>query len=161
MSATTLAITAVATQALGSAMQGLNSYKQNKLQQQQEEYNAGVAKANATKKYMEQAQEEARVAEEGRRDIASSMNAMSASGNIGGSAQTAYFEGAKGIDKDLSALRYKYQNTANEYNRQAQLHKFNAKVSKDNATSALIGGLLGTAGTTFASGYSTGLFKKA
>lgn len=97
----------------------------------------------------------------GRENIASGVAAMSASGNVGTSAQSAIREGAFNLDKDLAAIRYKYYSEASGHKKQAEIYDYNAKVAEKNAKDAKLSGFLGAvtsvAGNAL-SAYSLGIF---
>lgn len=80
---------------------------------------------------------------QGRENIAAGTAAMSAMGNVGTSAQAAIREGAFNLDKDLSAIRYKYYSEATQHKNQAAMYEYNAKVAEKNAKDAKISGFLG------------------
>ena len=80
---------------------------------------------------------------QGRENIAAGTAAMSAMGNVGTSAQAAIREGAFNLDKDLSAIRYKYYSEATQHKNLAAMYEYNAKVAEKNAKDAKISGFLG------------------
>ena len=87
---------------------------------------------------------------------------MSATGNIGPSADAIVIDSYFNLGKDLSSMKYQYDNTAINALNRAKNYRYNAEVARKNKTSSIIGGVIGVpasiAGNVL-SGYVLGLTK--
>lgn len=134
-----------ALQATSSFLSGMYAARGADAERQENLYNKKQERYAATQAYQEGSLNHTMTALAGRRDIASGAAAMSASGNIGTSAQTAIREGAFNLDKDLAAMDYRYANEAIQHRNLARGYQYNAKIAKSNRTQGIISSFLAPA----------------
>lgn len=124
-------------------------------------FNAQQERLAAEQAYQEGSLNASMTRLQGRENIAAGTAAMSAMGNVGTSAQAAIREGAFNLDKDLSAIRYKYYSEATQHKNLAAMYEYNAKVAEKNAKDAKISGFLGGVSALMGGaikGYDLGFF---
>lgn len=92
-----------------------------------------------------------------RKEIATGVASMSASNNIGTSAQAALMQGYFNLGKDVSAINYKYGNEAIQHKNKANILEYNSAVSEANRKNRILSSWL-SAGTSFASGLAMGSY---
>lgn len=160
MATTTAIVTAVA--AAGAAVvDTVSNVQQQRAAENQANANARIANNDAAAARMEYAQNASIYRSNARRQTASAEAGMTASGNIGGSAEATALDSLYNLSKDLSALKYNYDSKAVSALNQAENYKYNAKVARMNKTSAIIGGSLNTVsavGSSITSAYGAGMF---
>lgn len=141
MAVTTAVISGIA--AVGAAVVStVNQIQNNKAIAAQNEYNRQVAEMDAQRAHAEDAMNEGLLRANARRQIATGQNQMTATGNIGSSADAAIVDAYFNLNSDLGAMKYQYDNTAIKYLNEANNYKYNAQVSRKNAKGALLGGML-------------------
>lgn len=153
----------VGAKVLSSVMGAISNYQQQEALEQQHRYNAKIAEYEAQKARVEYAQNASIYRSKARRATAGAENAMSGTGNIGSTADAVALESMFNLSKDLSALKYNYDNKAISALNEAAQHEFNAEVARHNRTSAVIGGVVDTvasAGGATAQTYAWGLWGK-
>ena len=161
MAATTaLAITSAVASAGAAIMDTVSNVQQQRASEKLANANAQIAESDAAAARMEYAQNASVYRSNARRQTASAEAAMTAAGNIGGSAEATALDSVYNLSKDLSALKYNYDSKAVSALNQAENYRYNAKVARMNKTSAIIGGSLNTVasvGQSLTSSYSAGL----
>lgn len=91
------------------------------------------------------------------KNIATGVAAMSASGNIGSSAQAALLQAYFNLDKDIGALNFKYNNEAIQHKNKAKMYDYNSKISEANRKNRIISSYLGAA-NAFMGGAAQGAY---
>lgn len=91
-----------------------------------------------------------------RKEIAGGVASMSASNNVGTSAQAALMQGYFNLGKDVSAINYKYGNEAIQHKNKAKMLEYNSTVSEANRKNRILSSYL-SAGTSFVSGLAMGV----
>lgn len=151
MAATTvMTVSAIvaAVAATGTAVvEGVQNYQANKYAKAEAEINEAQAEQARKQAYQEESLNATQHSRAGRHDLARGANLMAAAGNIGTSAQSAYFGGAFNLAEDLSALKYKYDAEAAKYGTQAKMYGQHAKMADYNKRMGLLASSLKTTGT--------------
>jgi cellobiose-specific phosphotransferase system component IIA len=151
MAATTMtiaAITAVAATAAGAVVEGIQVNQQGKFAEAEAKINRAQALQSQKQAYQEESLNVTQRYRAGRHDLATGANMMSASGNIGTSAQSALYEGAFNLSEDLSALKYKYDAEAAKYGTQANMYKQHAKMADYNRRMGILASSIKGVGNT-------------
>lgn len=135
--------------AASSIMQGMTNAQNEDASAKEAGYNSVQERNAAKQSFAEGAMAVNSQAEKGKEAIATGSNIMSSNGNIGSSAQSQLLKSAFNLDKDLSAINYKYAGEAINHKNQAKLYDYSAKVSRKNRLSAALGSFIGAgAGAT-------------
>lgn len=164
MAATTaLAITSAVAATGAAIMDTVSNVQAQRAAEKQANANAKLSENEAAAARMEYAQNASVYRSQARRQTASAEAGMTASGNIGGSAEAVALDSVYNLSKDLSALKYNYDSKAVSAMNAAENYRVNAKVARMNKTSALIGGSLNTfaaGANSLTSSYNAGLIGK-
>ena len=123
-------------------LKAYNDYQSAEVERQQNLYNAKMSEYDAQLARSEYAMNAGLLRESTRREIASAENIMSATGNIGPSADAVVIDSYFNLGKDLSSMKYQYDNTAINALNRAKNYRYNAEVARKNKTSAIIGGVI-------------------
>lgn len=153
--ATTATVLYVGSNVASSVMKTVTNAQNYDVQKQQHLYNAKVAESEAEAARAEYAMNASIYRSRARQQVAGAETAMGAMGNIGDSADAASLDAMFNLSKDLSALKYQYDNKAVKALNEAQMHKFNAKVARMNRGNAIIGGTFNTLSSVIGSGAQT------
>lgn len=159
MAATTMtiaAITSVVATAAGSIVEGIQNYEENDFAKREAEINAAQARQSQKQAYIESSLNSTQRYRAGRHDLATGANLMSAMGNIGTSAESAYLEGAFNLAEDLSAIKYKYGAEAAKYGTQANMYKQHAKMYEHNKNMGILASSIKGVGKTALATLSAG-----
>lgn len=155
------AIAAIATKAIGGLSDTINNRGEAKRTEKINKYNARVVGERIKALNYEEAMNMTLRRLNAYSEIAEGQNTMSSSGNIGTSADSATMNAYLNLAGDLSAMSFNYENQRTDLKTEKKNYLYQANVAKGQKSSAVFGGLLGTAGTALASiakGYSSGLF---
>lgn len=129
---TALVLTAGAIKATSEAVSGMYDAQAMDAQTQEYKINAQQSRYAAEQAYQEGAMAVNQTTDAARKEIASGVAGMSASGNIGTSAQAALMQGYFNLGKDVSAINYKYGNEARQHKNKAAMLEYNAEISEIN-----------------------------
>lgn len=131
--ATTIAaITAAVASTAGAVMQGVSNYQQGKVAEAQSKINAAQDLQAEKQAFQEESLNASQHYRMTRHEIASGLNMMLASGNVGASTEAALRGGYFNLSEDLSALRYKYGAEAAGHKTSALNNYYNARIQKKN-----------------------------
>lgn len=132
---------------VGSAIvKTVSDYQNEGFQEEVSRYNQLVAMDDAARTRAEYAMNAGLLRANARRQMATSQNAMGATGNVGSSSDAALYDAYLNLSSDLASMKYQYDNTAIKFLNEAENHKFNKKVASYNKSGALLGGLLNITG---------------
>lgn len=129
---TALVLTAGAIKATSEAVSGMYDAQAIDAQTQEYKINAQQSRYAAEQAYQEGAMSVNQATLSARQEIATGKAAMSASGNIGTSAQAAIVQSYMNLGKDVSAINYKYGNEARQHKNKAAMLEYNAEISEIN-----------------------------
>lgn len=119
--------------------------------------NAQQERWAAEQAYQEGAMAVNQATDSARKEIAGGVASMSASNNVGTSAQAALMQGYFNLGKDVSAINYKYGNEAIQHKNKAKMLEYNSTVSEANRKNRILSSYL-SAGTSFVSGLAMGTY---
>ena len=140
-------------------MQGMTNAQNEDAQKQENLYNAKQERFAVTQSFQEGAMTANQIADRATKDIALGYNKMSAGGNVGSSAQSAVIQSGFNLDKDLSAINYKYSNEAIQHENKAKAFDYSAKIAKKNRLSAMVGSYIGAASSAVSAKANYDYFK--
>ena len=153
---TVAAITAATAAAAGAVVEGIQANEVGKFKEAEAKINAAQAAQAQKQAYQESSLNASQTYRAGRHDIAAAANMMSGMGNVGTSAQTSLFEGAFNLSEDLSALKYKYDAQAANYETQGNMYRANAKMADYNRKMGILAASIKTTGAVAAGVYGYG-----
>ena len=145
-----LILAAGALRATSDIMSGISDAKALDAERQQNEINAQQSRYAAQQAYQEGAMAVNQTTDAARKEIASGVAGMSASGNIGTSAQAALIQGYFNLGKDVSAINYKYGNEATQHLNKARTFDYNANIIESNRKNRILSSWI-NAGSSIAS----------
>lgn len=129
---TIAAVTAAVASTAGAVVQGVSNYEQGKFAEAQSKINAAQDLQAEKQAFQEESLNSSQHYRMVRHEIAEGQNVMSASGNIGTSAESALRGAYFNLSEDISALRYKYGAEAAGHKTSALNNYYNAKIQKRN-----------------------------
>lgn len=129
---TALVLAAGALKATGEVVSGMYDAQALDTERQQNKINAQQSRYAAEQAYQEGAMSVNQATLSARQEIGTGKATMSASGNIGTSAQAAIVQSYMNLGKDISAINYKYGNEAIQHKNKAAMLEYNAKMSEIN-----------------------------
>ena len=146
---TIMAVAAAAMKAIGKFTSGFSEAQALDAQRKQYKINAQQSRWAAEQAYAEGAMAVNQQTDAAIKEIAQGVNAMSAAGNVGTSAQAALLQGYFNLGKDVSAINYKYDNEAIQHKNAAAVADYNAKIAEKNRKNRIISQWIGLAGDSF------------
>ncbi|MBO5833886.1 MAG: hypothetical protein J6R22_02940 [Alphaproteobacteria bacterium] len=129
---TALVLAAGAIKATSEVVSGMYEAQAMDAQTQEYKINAKQSRYAAEQAYQEGAMSVNQATLSARQEIGSGIASMSASGNIGTSAQAAIVQSYMNLGKDVSAINYKYGNEARLHKNKAAMLEYNADISEIN-----------------------------
>lgn len=132
------AVTAAVASTAGAVVQGVSDYEQGKFAEAEANINRAQALQSQKQAYQEESLNSSQHYRMVRHEIAEGQNVMSASGNIGTSAESALRGAYFNLSEDLSAMKYKYDAEAAKYGTQANMYAQHAKMARRNRRIGLL-----------------------
>lgn len=132
------AIAAAVAGTAAATVQGVSNYQQGKAAEAQSKINAAQDLQAEKQAFQEESLNSSQHYRMVRHEIAAGQNIMSASGNIGTSAESALHGAYFNLSEDISALRYKYGAEAAGHKTSALNNYYNAKIQKRNRRVGLL-----------------------
>lgn len=145
-----LILAAGALRATSDIISGISDAKALDAERQQNKINAQQSRYAVQQAYQEGAMAVNQTTDAARKEIASGVAGMSASGNVGTSAQAALMQGYFNLGKDVSAINYKYGNEATQHLNKARTFDYNANVIESNRKNRILSSWI-NAGSSIAS----------
>ena len=140
-------VTAAVASTAGAVVQGVSDYEQGKFAEAEANINRAQALQSQKQAYQEESLNSSQHYRMVRHEIAEGQNVMSASGNIGTSAESALRGAYFNLSEDISALKYKYGAEAAVYGTQANMYAQHAKMARRNRRVGVLGSALNVAAT--------------
>jgi hypothetical protein len=141
------AIAAAVAGTAGAVVQGVSDYEQGKFAEAEANINRAQALQSQKQAHQEESLNSSQHYRMVRHEIAEGQNVMSASGNIGTSAESALRGAYFNLSEDVSALKYKYGAEAAVYGTQANMYAQHAKMARRNRRVGVLGSALNVTAT--------------